>query len=79
MAIHQGLAGHRVRPDAEPTFIHEVCKQELKTYSGAQNKDQQPYVLKCDACDVIVGEWLTNAEMNHELTVWFEAHVRPAA
>jgi hypothetical protein len=74
MAIYHGLAGFRVRPDAEPSYIHEVCKQELKVYPGRQNKDDARVVLKCDACDTVIGEWLSEAEMNRELSTWFEAN-----
>jgi hypothetical protein len=74
MAIYEGLAGLRVRPGAEPIYIHRDCKQELKSYPGLQNRDQQPYLLKCDACDKIVGEWQTKAQMNQELSAWFEAN-----
>jgi hypothetical protein len=74
MAIFEGLAGIRLRPNAEPTYIHAVCKQELKQYPALHNRDEPPYVLKCDACDKIVGEWITQAAMNHELVAWFEAN-----
>jgi len=79
MPIYKELAGFRVREDAKPTYIHEVCKQELKAYPGRQEKDDAPYVLKCDACGTTVGEWDTRAEMESTLSNWFEANVRPRA
>jgi hypothetical protein len=63
MAIFEGLAGLRVRPNAEPTYPQPVCKQELKQCPAVQNSDQPPYVLKCDACDKIVGEWIMQTAM----------------
>jgi hypothetical protein len=74
MAIYQGLDGFRVRPGVDPTYIHSDCKQALKRYGGFPGKGQQAYILKCDTCNRIVGEWSTLDEMNLELLAWFEAN-----
>jgi len=70
--IYGGLAGFRVRPDAEPVYTHAVCKQELKRHPGLQDSDQLVIVLRCDACNVVVGEWVTEQDMQAELAGWFE-------
>jgi len=73
MSIHEGLAAFRVRPDVEPTYIHDVCQQELKQYppAGRPNTDNAAWLLKCDACNKVIGEWLTRDEMKMELQAWW--------
>jgi hypothetical protein len=34
MAIYEGLSAHRARPDAEPAYVHDVCRQVLKRSLG---------------------------------------------
>jgi hypothetical protein len=72
MPIRRGLSAIRIRADQEPTYIHATCRQELKSYPGLQNKAEMPYVLKCDKCDEIVGEWLTEAEKERDLAEWLK-------
>jgi hypothetical protein len=74
MAIYQGLDGFRARAGADPTYIHTDCKQALRKCGGLQGRGKQNYILKCDACNRIVGEWPTLDEMNLELLAWFEAN-----
>jgi hypothetical protein len=72
MAIYKGMAALRVRSDAEPMFIHPACKQELHQIGGAQDQDQQAFILKCTSCDVVVGEWPTQKDKERELAIWVE-------
>jgi hypothetical protein len=74
MPIYQGLDGFRVRVGASPTYVHSDCKQPLRRCGDLQGRGQQNYILKCDACNRIVGEWPTVDEMNLELVAWFEAN-----
>lgn len=75
MAIYKGLGAIQIRSATDLTYIHEDCKQELKFYSGLQNTDEQRLVLKCDTCNKVVGEWLTQAEQQRELEEWYRVKV----
>jgi len=70
MSIREGLGAFRVRQDAEPTFIHDVCRQVLKEHRGIDNPAARS--LKCDACDQVVGEWDSEADMRMELQAWWK-------
>ena len=69
MSIHEGLAALSVRPDADPIYIHNVCRQVLKEHVGLGNPDRR--LLKCDACDQVIGEWDSEADMRTELQAWW--------
>ena len=60
------LAAFRVRPDADPTYIHDVCKQELKEHPGS-SAEGAALLLKCDNCNQVIGEWLSQNQMKMEL------------
>jgi len=68
MSIHEGLAALRVRQDADPIFIHDVCRQVLKEHLTMG--DPETRLLKCDACDQVIGEWSSEADMRMELQAW---------
>jgi hypothetical protein len=68
MSIHKGLAALRVRQDADPIYIHDVCRQVLKEHLGMG--DPETRLLKCDACDQVIGEWGSEADMRMELQAW---------
>jgi hypothetical protein len=73
MTISRGLAAIRIRRDADFTYIHKDCNQELKPSPGLPNTDQLPIVWKCETCDEIVAEWLTEADQKRELEDWRRA------
>lgn len=68
MSIHEGLAALRVRQDADPIYIHDVCRQVLKEHLGMG--DPETRLLKCDGCDQVIGEWGSEADMRMELQAW---------
>jgi hypothetical protein len=72
MSIYEGLAANRVRQDAEPTYVHNVCRQVLRECPGRPDTDDAVWLLKCDACNKVIGEWLTKDEMNMELRAWWQ-------
>jgi hypothetical protein len=76
MSIREGLGAFRVRKDAEPTFIHDVCRQVLKEHPGMDSPAAR--LLKCDACDQVVGEWNSEADMRMELQAWWEIMSNPS-
>jgi hypothetical protein len=75
MSIHEGLAGLRVRQDADPIYIHEVCRQALTEHLG--NSAPERWLLKCDACDQVIGEWDSEADMRMELQAWWRIMNNP--
>jgi hypothetical protein len=76
MSIHEGLAAFRVRKDAEPTYIHDVCKQELK--QDLETDDHATWLLKCDACHQVIGEWRSESDMRMELQAWWNIMNNPS-
>jgi hypothetical protein len=74
VSIYQGLHAVQARPNSAPTFIHSDCQQPLRRYGGLPGRGQQGYMLRCDGCNRIVGEWPTIDEMDLELMAWFEAN-----
>ncbi len=75
MAIYQGLGAIRVRRNAEPTFLHTVCKQQLQEAVGEQSDGQQVLVLRCENCNVVVCEWPTEQDRRRELAIWVEENI----
>jgi hypothetical protein len=76
MAIREGLGALRVRKDVGPTFIHDVCRQVLSQHSGTGNP--ATWLLRCDACDQVVGEWNSEADMRMELQAWWKVMSNPS-
>ena len=76
MSIREGLSAFRVRQDAEPTFIHDACRQQLKEHPGTDGPAAR--LLKCDACDQVIGEWDSEAEMRMELQAWWRIMKNPS-
>jgi len=76
MSIREGLGGFRVRKDVEPTFIHDACKQVLREHPGTSNPGARS--LKCDACDQVIGEWDSEADMRMELQAWWSIMKNPS-
>jgi hypothetical protein len=47
MPIHGGLAALRVRQDADPIYIHDVCKQILKEHLGMGDPETRLLKVRC--------------------------------